>query len=438
MNDPLLARIRTDPKGAARRVAHAHAAFLAGGELAEPPVRDVVARSWLRSARAHVDPAAAPPVALADDALAEYRAGHPLAAVIGVLRDLVGEAAEDGEHLMAVCDADGRLLWVEGHRASLRRAEAMNFVEGAIWDERHAGTNAPGTALALGEPVQIFATEHFLPAVQPWTCAAAPIRDPATGTLLGAIDITGGHPVAHPHSLALVRAAARAAEAELGWRRSPLAGILTPAAAERPAGSAPADGAWRLSVLGRHDGLIELPGRQLRLNRRHAEILFMLTELSHGATGEQLADAIFPEFKDPAVLRVELTRLRRAAGDLVASRPYRLTRALATDYQEVTGALRRGDAAVAVAGYGGPLLPESEAPGIIERRQWLETRLRAAVLSCADHGPLTEWAERFGFDDLEAWEHLTGVLPAGSGRQAAAAARTGELRAEYGLAGRRA
>jgi transcriptional regulator of acetoin/glycerol metabolism len=82
-----------------------------------------------------------------------------------VLRQLVGTAADDGDHLMAVSDAAGRLLWVEGHRVARARAEKMNFIEGAWWDEAHAGTNAPGTALALDHEVQIFATEHFLSSV---------------------------------------------------------------------------------------------------------------------------------------------------------------------------------------------------------------------------------------------------------------------------------
>ena len=83
------------------------------------------------------------------------------------------------------------MLWVEGHAAVRHRAERMNFVAGARWDESHAGTNAPGTALAVDHAVQIFAAEHFA-ARAAWTCAAAPIHDPHTGRLLGAVDITGG------------------------------------------------------------------------------------------------------------------------------------------------------------------------------------------------------------------------------------------------------
>ncbi|WP_420706053.1 GAF domain-containing protein, partial [Streptomyces sp. Mg1] len=73
------------------------------------------------------------------------------------------------------------------------------------------GTNAPGTAVALGQPVQVFGAEHFSRRVHPWTCAAAPFRDPRTGGVLGAADITGGDGLAHPYSLAFVQAVARAA-----------------------------------------------------------------------------------------------------------------------------------------------------------------------------------------------------------------------------------
>ncbi|KJY36477.1 GAF domain-containing protein, partial [Streptomyces katrae] len=86
---------------------------------------------------------------------------------------------------------------------------------GSRWAETTMGTNAPGTAVALGEPVQVFGAEHFSRRVHPWTCAAAPVRDPRTGRVLGAVDITGGDGLAHPHSLAFVQAVARAAEAQL-------------------------------------------------------------------------------------------------------------------------------------------------------------------------------------------------------------------------------
>ncbi|MET9954233.1 GAF domain-containing protein, partial [Streptomyces sp. NPDC006339] len=185
------------------------------GASSAAAVRPLVAESWRRSVRAKVSPDGTPPVELDEEDLAAHREAHPLAAVMPVIRELTGTYARDGEHLLAVCDAAGRMLWVEGHPGTLRKARGMNFVAGARWSESAAGTNAPGTALAVGRPVQVCAAEHFRRPVRAWTCAAAPVHDPHSGRLIGAVDITGGDGLAHPHSLAFVQAVARAAESQL-------------------------------------------------------------------------------------------------------------------------------------------------------------------------------------------------------------------------------
>ncbi len=76
----------------------------------------------------------------------------------------------------------------------------MSFVIGADWSEKAAGSNAIGTSLAVGHPIQIFSFEHFCEGVHPWICSAAPIKDPLTGKLLGVIDLTGPSHLAQPHS----------------------------------------------------------------------------------------------------------------------------------------------------------------------------------------------------------------------------------------------
>jgi transcriptional regulator of acetoin/glycerol metabolism len=92
----------------------------------------------------------------------------------------------------------------------LDAADAMNFVEGAVWSE--AGTNAIGTAIAADHAVQVFAAEHFNDVVQEWTCAAAPVHDPDTGRLLGVVDLTGRSKTLQPSNLAVALAAARSVE----------------------------------------------------------------------------------------------------------------------------------------------------------------------------------------------------------------------------------
>ncbi|MEU9483431.1 GAF domain-containing protein [Streptomyces decoyicus] len=405
-----------DPVERTRTVRRAHAAFLADGTVA-PPVRRVVADSWRRSADARAAADGAAPIDLDEAALGAYRDGHPLARAMPVFRELLGSFAQDGAHLLAVCDPQGRLLWVEGHRGVRRSAEQMNFVVGARWDERHAGTNAPGTALAADHAVQIFAAEHYNRQVQRWTCAAAPLHDPRTGRLLGAVDITGGDHLASPHSLALVQATARAAEAHL-------------------AADVPEFGVC-LSALGRDEALLVVDGERLRLGRRHSEIMVLLSRHPEGLTGDQLSVLLYGE-RDmrPVTLRAGLSRLRHLVGTLLHSRPYRLSRPVETDLCVVEEALGAGEVRTALGAYRGPLLPLSEAPGVQRLRGALEDRLRRALLDAGDPGLLREWSRSpWGEDDLEIWEALVDALPERSPARSAPMATADRLRAAYGLTG---
>ena len=310
--------------------------------------------------------------------LARYRQAHPMAGLIPLLRELLGDAAADDEHIWAISDADGILLWVEGDSATLHRAERMNFVAGAAWGEAHAGTNAPGTALELGRPVQVSGPEHYKAAAQPWSCAAAPVRDPYTGDLLGVVDITGDGRLANRQALAVVHATARAAEVELARRwavadgtaretylrrlesaHRPLA-LVTPRgqvlhtapgistrrlAGLRPGDARLADGMRvvvepldasgyllvsladdeaqrarftgtpaRLSALGTDTAELRVDGRSERLSRRHSEIVVALVLAGAGVTGERLGVDLYGDGIHPVTLRAEMSRLRAMLG----------------------------------------------------------------------------------------------------------------------------
>ncbi|BCK66650.1 transcriptional regulator [Streptomyces libani subsp. rufus] len=405
-----------DPVERTRTVRRAHAAFLADGTVA-PPVRQVVADSWRRSADAQAAADGAVPIELDEAALSGYRDGHPLARAMPVFRELLGSFAQDGAHLLAVCDPQGRLLWVEGHPGVRRSAERMNFVVGARWDERHAGTNAPGTALAADHAVQIFAAEHYNRQVQRWSCAAAPLHDPRTGRLLGAVDLTGGDHVASPHSLALVQATARAAESHL-TSDVPELGVC-------------------LAALGRDEALLVMDGERLRLGRRHSEIITLLARHPEGLTGDQLSVLLYGEReRRPVTLRAELSRLRQLVGTLLHSRPYRLSRPVETDLDAVEEALAAGEVRSALNAYRGPLLPSSEAPGVQRLRGALADRMRSALLGARDPGLLRDWSRTpWGEDDLEVWEALVDALPERSPARSAPLATAHRLRAAYGLTG---
>jgi hypothetical protein len=184
------------------------------------PSSPLVARSWARCVAVGMtrEGMRLPPVPREQDELAEYRDTHPLMLMLPLCRDLLGEVVNDSGSVFAIADANGALLWVEGHSKTRDAVERIHFIEGADWSERAAGTNAPGTALSVGGPVRIIGEEHFNGAVRPWSCAAAPIRDPDSGQLLGVLDVTGGDPAGSPPMLALIRATTRTIETELARR----------------------------------------------------------------------------------------------------------------------------------------------------------------------------------------------------------------------------
>lgn len=403
-----------DPAERVRVLRRAHATFTEAGTVPRP-VRRVVAESWRRSARAGVGPDGTARVELVDGALGAYRAEHPLAQVMPLIRELTGAFACDGEHLVAVCDASGRLLWVEGDPATRRMAGRMNFVPGARWSETAVGTNAPGTAVAVDRPVQVFAAEHFARKAQPWTCAAAPVHDPRTGRVLGAVDITGGDRLAHPHSLGFVQAVARAAESQLALLRT------SSGAADRPV----------LTALGRDEALLAADGRSVRFSRRHSEILVLLARHPEGLTGDELLCALYDdESVTPVTLRAELTRLRGHLGPgMLASRPYRLTVPVESDVTVVERRLETGALTAASAAYAGPLLPASRAPAVVRLRRLLADGLRAALIDRHDPDLLADWAHAtWGADDVDVWRALAAVRPS-----AAVRVRLASLEAELAV-----
>ena len=486
----------TDPKRYARVLRRAHAAVLADDP---PPVRlrELIQTSWQRALAAGVDPEHHhPPLDFAADDVLEVRASHPLAAVMPLLRHVLGGiVAADAQQVLVVSDADGHVLWLEGHPRVKLMAEDISFVEGVRWTESTAGTNAVGTAIALDHAVQVFSAEHLVRVQHDWTCAAAPIHDPEDGALLGIVDISGPIATAHPHNLALVTAAAGLAEEALrramherhermkasfldllaadggaaallsaqgrvllarpaGWLGERLevgeggavalpdgsAGFAEPfgdegglvlRAARAPEARRPV---LELRVLGPGPPTALLDGAPVVLSERHAEILALLALAPGGLTAEQLALELYGEAGNPITARAEISRLRRLLPGVVRARPYRLAARVRADVVDVREALRGARPAAALAAYPGPLLARSQAPGIAAARDELEGALRRCALDAL--GPELLWAwvrTESGAGDLAAFDALADRLRTGDPRRAQALAAAERLRRAYGL-----
>ncbi|MCY0950252.1 GAF domain-containing protein [Streptomyces sp. H27-S2] len=244
-----------DARQAARLLKGVRAAVLAGDRLRTAP-RPEIAESWRRMLAGGVHPDRdARSRMLSAAETEERRRASRLREVLPVLREGLLPSLDGALHIMVVADADGRLLWREGHASILRKADRLGFSVGADWDEAVVGTNGVGTALVAGRPVQVFSAEHFVSSHHDWTCAGAPVRDPRDGRLLGVVDVSGPLATMHPATLAWVSSVARLAERELRLRHleslERLRAVAAPLLARLPGRALAVDpNGWTAAVTG--------------------------------------------------------------------------------------------------------------------------------------------------------------------------------------------
>ena len=468
------ASLTVDPVARARVLHEVYDAVLSGGSGRTAP-RSVVSDSWRRSLAARVDPDRhEAPVTYGAGDLDVVRASHPLSAVLPMLRSTLVSIADEAVHIMVVTDADGTVLWREGAASLLSRADAVGLAPGTTWSEEAIGTNAMGTALAVDAPVSIHSAEHLVRAVHAWTCAAAPVHDPDSGAIVGAIDVTGPLHTAHPAMVALVAATAQLAENQLRVRlaiadeqlrvrnmphltslRGRAGALLTPTGrvlAGEPYAGWPAriaidpgsdrvqldDGremvveplaegyllrspshtaaaaprrALSLRFLGEHPSVL-LDGTAVPVTLRPAELLAVLALHPDGLTADRLAVLLYGDDGNPTTVRGEVLRLRTLIGaDVLRTRPYRLDAIVDSDFGAVRRALAGGKPAEALRAGAGPLLPRSDAPEIREERDALAVALREAVLASDDADLLAAHARHpLGRDDLAVHDRLLQLL----------------------------
>jgi DNA-binding CsgD family transcriptional regulator len=196
-------RLRVDLRGGLARL-------VAGGEPPEG-VRAPIRASWRRSLSSGLRPDRLEvpfDAGIESDGLL-VRAGRP------VLDQLADDLAGAG---VGVVLTNGRGLVVDRRVSEAwlgDRLDGVRLAPGYVYAEDAVGTNGIGTALAEREPVTVEGDEHFADALTAVACAAAPITDPASGGIVGAIDLTCMAPQASPLMLPLVVRAARDIEQRL-------------------------------------------------------------------------------------------------------------------------------------------------------------------------------------------------------------------------------
>ncbi len=193
--------------------------FVNSGEIIAGAVSALIAESWRKCARTGVNPA---------DGTGRIVLQHAdLKRLVDQNRVVVSLAKPFMQNLyqffrssgfiIVLTDAAGYILESFGDSEPLKNARAINFLPGADWQDISVGTNAIGTALATGAPIQVSGSEHFCLRHHAWTCSAAPItgRD---GKIVAVLDLSGPAGACTPHTLAMVVAAAEAISMQLAIR----------------------------------------------------------------------------------------------------------------------------------------------------------------------------------------------------------------------------
>ncbi len=362
--------------------------FVEHGDRAEGLVRPEILRSWQRSAPAvDIDVREAP---LDDESdTRSFWQGSPLQVAVERVEEELRRTAEDGDLVVAVTDAQTRILWTYGGRVMRRKAETVNFVAGGRWDDTSVGTNALDLANRIDAPSMVFSAEHYAEIVHNWVCWAAPVHDPVSGEQLGVIDLSTTWDRSHPIGLATARVMARLIETAM------------PASAQHPRVAGHTDGAdvpgLDLTLLGAAEA--RLDGRRLLLNRRQTEIVALLALHPSGLSLEQLHALLYG---DQAVtfstLKAEVSHLRSALDGQLASRPYRLTMPVTIDVDNVLRLLRSGQVRAAVAAYGGDLMPGTESPALSELAEFVAVAVREALLADPQPQAVARYTELARYD----------------------------------------
>ncbi|MBM7413851.1 MULTISPECIES: helix-turn-helix domain-containing protein [Nocardiaceae] len=160
--------------------------------------------SWLRSRRYGI------PVDHVEPVFAGTERQESLFRQCGdeVLADLQQTLTAEPVGLM-LTDADGLVLSrLSGDHTLLRALDDVHLAPGFGYSEREVGTNGLGLALADLAPTLVRAEQHYSHSLTGFTCAAAPVLDPATGRLQGAVNLTTWSRTSSDLLLTLARSAA--------------------------------------------------------------------------------------------------------------------------------------------------------------------------------------------------------------------------------------
>ena len=160
--------------------------FLTGELIGPGQVREVVLASWWRSRQWNVDADHIDPSYVRDPDLDTLLTRNALPVLRNLRDNLQGQPIS-----VMLTDARGVLLSrLTADRDFERHLDGVQLVPGFSYAEEFVGTNGIGTALESGQAAHVFGHEHYAEHLEDLACAAAPVRHPVSGKILGVVDLT--------------------------------------------------------------------------------------------------------------------------------------------------------------------------------------------------------------------------------------------------------
>ena len=149
-------------------------------------IEPLVTRSWHRCLREYgIEPSAPRQISVLNPQSVKQlqeSLGQLLPVARAEMESLYEQIAGSG-FAVILADTQGAVLSTITDPALQREFRHAGLSLGALWDERHEGTNGIGTCLAETGPVTVHREEHFRGYNLTLSCSAAPILDPHGGIL---------------------------------------------------------------------------------------------------------------------------------------------------------------------------------------------------------------------------------------------------------------
>jgi transcriptional regulator of acetoin/glycerol metabolism len=177
-------------------------------------IEPLVTRSWHRCLREYgIEPSAPRQNTILNPQSVkelQERLGELLPVARAEMESLYEQIAGSG-FAVILADTQGAVLSTITDPTLTREFRHAGLSLGALWDERHEGTNGIGTCLAEAGPVTVHREEHFRGYNLSLSCSAAPILDPHGG-VLGVLDASTANSsdsrLIQRHTMALVNMSA--------------------------------------------------------------------------------------------------------------------------------------------------------------------------------------------------------------------------------------